>query len=65
MNDIERNYRSAADAYQAQQPRQLQADRARRMQTISEMEYLTVHGLHVDLRQALDHAEAAWVASWR
>lgn len=65
MNDIERNYRIAASAYQAQQPSYMHAATRRRTQTISDGDYLTTHNLHVDLLQALDHAEAIWIASWR
>ena len=65
MNDIERNYRDAANAYQAQQPSYIQAARRRRAQTISEGDYLMTCSLRVDLQHALDNAEAIWVASWR
>ena len=65
MNEIERNYRDAASAYQAQQPSYMQAARRRRAQTISDGDYMTTCNLQVDLQHALDNAEAIWVASWR
>ncbi len=65
MNEIERNYRAAASAYQAQQPIYLQAARRRRAQTISDGDYLTTCNVRVNLQRALDDAEAIWVASWR
>jgi hypothetical protein len=65
MNEIELNYRTAADAYQAQQPTYLSAGRRRRTQMISDRDYLSACNAYVDLRRTLDQAEAVWIASWR
>lgn len=65
MDDIERNYRAAASAYQAQEPSYLRAERGRRLGTISEGDYSRACNAHTDLQRALEHAEAAWVNSWR
>ena len=65
MNDIESNYLAAASAYQAQQQNYLQAGKDKRLHAISEDDYRNVCNTHRYSQQALDHAEAAWVASWR
>jgi hypothetical protein len=64
MNDIENNYRAAASAYQDQQQNYLLASRRRRLRTISDGDYFMVQNAQLHSKQVLDHAEAAWVASW-
>ncbi len=64
MNDIEINYRAAASAYQDQQQNYLQAGRRRRLRTISDGDYFMAQNAQLHSKQALDHAEAVWIASW-